>query len=320
MVGRGLHHITLISSDAERSCRFYAGLLGMRLVKRTVSYEDPGSFHLCMGDEKGRPGTLFTLLPWQRVQRGRLGACEAWATTFRVPDGSLDWWAQRLQAAGVRHDRVETAFGERSVLLEDPDGASLSLVEKDEPVSDGPWRNPHVPDDCAIQGLHDLVLKVRRADPLIEMFREVFGFARCSTVGNLSRLEAHGGAGGVVTLDEAKRLARGQLGAGSIHHVAIRAHDAADLATMVRELRDRYGIIADEVRNRTYYRAVKFRSTCGLLLEIATDEPGFEFDESYETLGRTLKLPSSLEMRRDELQQLLPLLPECGRHFFEDAE
>ncbi|WP_052955084.1 VOC family protein [Microvirga vignae] len=309
MAGRGLHHVTVISSNAERSWRFYACLLGMRLVKRTVSHEDPGTFHLCLGDETGRPGTLFTLFPWQRVPRGRRGACEAWQTSFRVPSGSLDWWTRRLSAAAVRHRAGQTAFGENCLTFEDPDGALLALVETGLPAQATTWRHPEVPPSCALQGLHDLVLKVREADPLGELFREVLGFAETGRHGKFIRLAAHDGAGGTITLDESGRLARGQLGAGSVHHAAFRARDAVDQDALVQALHDRYGIVATAPKDRIYYRSVNFRSTCGILLEIATDGPGFEVDESFETLGMSLMLPPVLEARRGELQQLLPPLP-----------
>jgi glyoxalase family protein len=312
MAGRGLHHVTLISSDAERSWWFYARLLGMRLVKRTVSHQDPGTFHLCLGDETGRPGTLFTLFPWQRVPRGRRGACEAWQTSFRIPFGSLDWWTRRLGAADVSHRVGETAFGETCLTFEDPDGALLALVETGRPAQPPVWRHPEVPPSCALQGLHDLVLKVREADPLGELFRDVLGFAETGHSGKLVRLAAHDGAGGTITLDESGRLARGQLGAGSVHHAAFRARDAADQDALVQALRDRYGIVATGPKDRIYYRSVNFRSTCGILLEIATDGPGFEVDESVATLGRSLRLPPTLEARRDELQRLLPSLPTPG--------
>ncbi|MBQ0824548.1 VOC family protein [Microvirga terrae] len=309
MAGRGLHHVTLISSDAERSCRFYACLLGMRLVKRTVSHEDPGTFHLCFGDEVGRPGTLFTLFPWQRVPRGRRGACEAWQTAFRIPLGALDWWKRRFQEADVPCGIGWTGFGEPCLMFEDPDGAMLALVEAAAPVAPEPRNRSDVPAAYAIQGLHDLVLKVRLADPLSELFREILDFNEIGRRGQLVRLAAHDQPGGTITLDEAGLLPRGQLGAGSIHHVAIRARDALDQDSLVRALHDRYGIVATESKDRIYYRSVNFRSTCGLLLELATDGPGFDIDENSERLGMSLKLPPSLEERRGELELLLPSLP-----------
>jgi glyoxalase family protein len=263
---------------------------------------------------------LFTLFPWQRVPRGRRGACEAWQTSFRIPSGSLDWWSRRLSEADVPHRLDQTAFGENCLTFEDPDGAMLALVEANPFTQPAVWNSSEVPAAHALQGLHDLVLKVREADPLSELFREVLGFTEIGRNGKLVRLATHDGAGGTITLDETGRLARGQLGAGSIHHVAIRARDAADQDTLVQALHDRYGIVATEPKDRIYYRSVNFRSTCGLLLEIATDGPGVDVDESFETLGMGLKLPSSLEERRGELELLLPSLPAptCKRHVFEE--
>jgi glyoxalase family protein len=193
-------------------------------------------------------------------------------------------------------------------------------VEEGPPAQPAVWNPSEIPNPYAVQGLHDLVLKVREADPLSELFREVLGFTEISRNGKLVRLAAHDEPGGIITLDETSRLARGQLGAGSIHHVAFRARDAADQDALVKALQDRYGIVATEPKDRIYYRSVNFRSTCGLLLEIATDGPGFAVDESIEMLGMGLKLPSSLEERRGELELLLPSLPTptCKRHLFEE--
>ena len=309
MTGRGLHHVTLISSDVARSCRFYGQLLGLRLVKRTVSHEDPGTYHLYFGDGTGRPGTLFTLFPWQRTARGNRGACEAWRSSFGVPEGSLDWWERRLLAADLGVVREESAFGQTSLHFEDHDGALLALIDTKAPAAPAVWLHPEVPPDCAIQGLGDLVLKVREADPIGELFREVLGFKEVARLGKSVRLEAHGGSGGRITLDETGQVAMGRLGAGSVHHIAFRARDAADEDAMAAELLRRYVIRTTIPKDRTYFRSVNFRSTCGLLMEIATDGPGFEVDEPLEALGSSLTLPFFLEGRRSEIQRLLPSLP-----------
>jgi glyoxalase family protein len=309
MAGRGLHHVTLVSSDVVRSCRFYGQLLGLRLVKRTVSHEDPGTYHLCFGDGTGRPGTLFTLFPWQRTARGKRGACEAWRTSFRVPEGSLDWWRRHLTKAEIEVRREDSPFGTASLVFEDHDGALLALVEAAGPAAQVTWHHPEIPPEHAIIGLGNLVLKVREADPIGELFREVLGFAETGREGKLVRLEAHDGPGGTITLDETGQVAMGRIGAGSIHHVAFRARDAADEDAMAAELLKRYVIRTTAPKDRTYFRSVNFRSTCGLLMEIATDGPGFEIDEPAEALGSRLTLPLFLEARRTEIQQFLPPLP-----------
>jgi glyoxalase family protein len=309
MTGRGLHHVTLVSSDVVRSCLFYGRLLGLRLVKRTVSHEDPGTYHLCFGDGTGRPGTLFTLFPWQRTARGKRGACEAWRSSFRIPRGTFGWWEKHLHAAGFHAAREEGVFGQTALLFEDPDGALLALVENGTAATPAVWHHPDIPAECAIQGLEDLVLKVREADPIGELFREVLGFREVARSGKSVRLEAHGGLGGTITLDETGQAAMGRLGAGSIHHMAFRARDAADEDAMAAELLRRYVIRTTIPKDRTYFRSVNFRSTCGLLMEIATDGPGFLVDEPLEALGSSLTLPSFLEARRTELKRLLPALP-----------
>lgn len=309
MGGRGIHHVTLVASDVERSCRFYGSVLGLRLVKQTVSHEDPGTYHLCFGDESGRPGTLLTLFPWQRVARGKRGACEAWQVTFRVPRGSLSWWSRRLAAADVEGRSATLAFGKSAYVFDDPDGAQLALVEGDVPAHSIARQNPSVPAEHAVGGLHDLVLKVREADPIGELFREVLGFDQAGRDGTSVRLVAHPGPGGAITLDETGQVPMGRLGAGSVHHAAFRARDAADEDRMAAELMERYGIRSTMPKDRTYFRSVNFRSTCGLLMEIATDGPGFEVDEPLATLGTRLALPPFLEPRRPEIRRLLPPLP-----------
>jgi glyoxalase family protein len=203
----------------------------------------------------------------------------------------------------------ESAFGEACLSFDDPDGALLALVEGGFPAAPASWIHSGIPHGHAVQGLHDLVLKVREADPLGELFREVLGFEEVARVDKLVRLRAHDGPGGTITLDETGRASRGQLGAGSIHHAAFRARDAADQDGLVRALHDRYGIVATPPKDRIYYRSVNFRSTCGLLLELATDGPGVRVDESFEALGTGLRLPGALEPRRREIQQLLPPIP-----------
>ncbi|GGD26392.1 VOC family protein [Aureimonas glaciei] len=308
MGGRGLHHVTLIASDVDRSHRFYGAVLGLRLVKRTVSHEDPGTYHLFFGDETGGPGTLLTLFPWQGVARGHRGACEAWRTSLRVPAGSLDWWSRRLGAAGVDARGVTLAFGETALVFEDPDGALLSLAEGPGQTDGSVWRHPQIANGAAIIGLHDLVLKVRQADPIGELFREVLGFREVAREGLAVRLVAHDGPGGMITLDETGQVPMGRLGAGSVHHAAFRALDSADEDRMAAELLTRYAIRTTVPKDRTYFRSVNFRSTCGLLMEIATDEPGLIVDETLGGLGTSLVLPSFLEARRVELECLLPRL------------
>lgn len=312
MGGRGLHHVTLVSSDVERSCRFYGGVLGLRLVKQTVSHEDPGTYHLFFGDESGRPGTLLTLFPWQRVARGKRGSCEAWRTSLRIPPGTLPWWSRRLACAGIPGRPASLAFGEPAHVFEDPDGALLALSEGGAPPRPTTWRHPGIPSDHAIQGLHDLTLKVRKADPIGELFREILGFSETARDGPSVRLVAHGEPGGTITLDETGQVPMGRLGAGSVHHAAFRAVDPADEDRMAAELLAHYAIRCTPPRDRAYFRSRNFRSTCGLLMEIATDGPGLAVDEAVEKLGSKLKLPPLLEGRRAELEALLPPLSTEG--------
>jgi glyoxalase family protein len=310
MTGRGLHHVTLVSSDVARSCRFYGHLLGMRLVKRTVSHEDPGTYHLCFGNAAGHPGTLFTLFPWERAARGKRGSCGAWRTSLLIPKGSSDWWKKRLMLAGLDVRQEQDAFGQTSLVFEDEDDALLALLESSNAAAPAGWHHPEIPAEHAIQGLGDLVLKVRNADSIENLFREVLGFEETGREGGMVQLKAHDGPGGTITLDETGPIPMGRLGAGCIHHAAFRARDNVDEDAMAAELLRHYAIVATMPKDRTYFRSVNFRSDCGLLMEIATDGPGFEVDELFTALGTNLALPAFLEPRRPELQRSLPAIPE----------
>ncbi|WP_050419470.1 ring-cleaving dioxygenase [Bradyrhizobium tropiciagri] len=310
MNARGLHHVTAIISDVRRASDFYAGVLGLKRVKKTVCYDDPGSYHLYYGDDAGSPGAVMSTLAWNCVPPGMMGVGEVVQTAFRVAPSSLDAWENRLNSFDVR-SRLETSpFGERMLCFADPDGTELSLVETlvDTWAAKSGRADQKPQADFALRGLHGVTLNVREEDETIDILQKVFDFRLVSHRDNTMRFVAHDGPGGAITLCMIGKSSRGRLGGGTIRHVAFRSRDIDDRSQMVEKLRSAYGIVVSEPIERTYLNAVGFRAPCGVLFEIATDGPGFAVDETPERLGQTLQLPTFLEERRAELQSILPPL------------
>jgi glyoxalase family protein len=299
---RGLHHVTTISGGARRAHEFYGHFLGLRLVKRTVSYEDPGTYQLYYGDRTGSVGSIISILVWQHVAPGMSGVGEAVETAFRIPLGTVDWWCERFNKRQLDYTRGINMFGENAMRFVDPDGTKLALVEKEGIDRESAWPTADIGGEHAIRGLCGVTLSVRDAKLTLDILKNVLGFSEVVETNNLFSAISQYGPGGRVSLQEIGRLARGRLGGGTIQTVVCRAADTADLESMLSKLRAEHGITPGEIEDRAYYRSVSFRAPCGTLFAIATDEPGFALDESPDQLGETLKLPASLEGRRVELQ------------------
>jgi glyoxalase family protein len=311
MPHRPIHHVTAISGPATRNLDFYTTVLGMRLVKKTVNFDDPGTYHLYYGDETGRPGSILTFFPWAHAARGRAGVGETQETMLRVPEGSIGFWAHRLVSKGVEHETPIRRFGETVLRFRDPDGTLLSLVGAGSAA--GGREGASVPSEHGVRGLHGVSLLVGAAQPTGAILEGVFGYRKVDEDGSLARYRLDGdGLGTVVEVHEAGGFLRGRSGAGTVHHVAFRAAGDADQAEAVARLRADHGIDATEQRDRAYFRSVYFREPGGVLFEIATDEPGFSVDEDVGSLGAALKLPGFLEPRRREIEAVLPEL-DAGR-------
>lgn len=309
MLGRGLHHITAVSADILRNRAFYWDILGLRLVKRTVAHEDPGAYHLFYGGQSGAPGTLLSFFSWSGAAAGLHGAGEAEQIEFAVMPAALPWWEERLAKAAVHARRQRSAFGEDSLVLADPDGTPLALVAATMRDAMGSY-GAATPLECSIRGIANLTLTVRQASEMAAILIDVLGFAESARERGWIALEAHRGSGGRICLHEAGLRARGRVGAGTIHHVAFRARDASDQAAMAEALRAHFAITVSPGKDRSYYQSIYFRGPDGILIEIATDGPGFLIDEEIATLGTRLVLPPFLEARRGELERLLPSLPD----------
>jgi glyoxalase family protein len=307
MVQNGIHHITAIAGPAQRNLDFYTRVLGLRLVKKTVNFDDPGTYHLYYGDEAGQPGTILTFFPWEHAAPGQLGVGETQETVFRVPEAALGYWTQRLTENRIAHEPPHARFGEAVLAFKDPDGMRLALVAvpgiENEPV----WNSGDIPAEHAIRGFHGASLLVANAIPTGAILTDIFGFTEIGREGSRIRYKAGDTAlGGIIDLNAPSGLQWGRSGAGTVHHIAFRAASDAVQADMVKRLMQNHGIRATEQKDRDYFRAVYFREPNGILFEIATDDPGFAVDEPASTLGQALKLPRFLEARREHIESVLP--------------
>jgi glyoxalase family protein len=309
MPHRGIHHVTAIAGAAQRNLDFYTGVLGLRLVKKTVNFDDPSAYHLYYGDETGRAGSILTFFPWDGVPPGRIGVGETQETVFQVPESSLGFWTHRFVEKGVAHEAMAKRFGETVLAFKDDDGTHLALVASPGIEGEPGWSGGQIPVEHAIRGFHSITLLLEDSAATGVILTDVLGFAKTGSEGTVRRFRAQGAkAGAIVDLRTAGGFLRGRQGAGSVHHVAFRAADDADQADMVRKLVENYGVHTTEQKDRNYFRSVYFREPGHVLFEIATDPPGFAVDEPVATLGQALKLPAFLERDRAEIEARLPKL------------
>ncbi|MFI5584378.1 ring-cleaving dioxygenase [Amycolatopsis sp. NPDC051758] len=304
----GLHHVTAIGGDPQRNADFYLRTLGLRLVKTTVNFDDPGTYHLYYGDSSGKPGSLMTFFPWPDAPSGRHGTGQATTTSFSIPESSIGWWKQHLGAQGIETGEVRNADHEDTLTFRDPDGLQLALVAHPQGDPRDPWDTELVPAEHAVRGLHSVTLSVTKEDATAGMLTDGLGLSFATQDGNRLRFAAgEGGPGALVDVLVTPDAPRGLVAAGTVHHVAWRAPDEATQKTWREELVDR-GVNVTSILDRQYFRSIYFREPGGTLLEVATDEPGFAIDEPLLELGRALKLPPWLEPRREEIRHMLPKL------------
>ncbi len=302
----GLHHLSAIATDAQANIDFYAGLLGLRLVKKTVNFDDPSPYHLYYGDGLGTPGSIITFFYWPGAPRGQVGSGQMTAITLSAPPASLNYWRERLARYDIPAEH-RTRFGEEVLAFNDPDGIPVELVAVENDAR-RIWTGAGIPVEHAVRGMHTAELTVREAKPTEDLLTGVMGYRLLRRDGNRARFEAGpGGSGRTVDVIEDAQAPRGTGGAGTIHHIAYRvASDGAELE-MQEQLR-RAGYFVSDVRDRDYFHSIYYRERGGILFEIATDVPGFAVDESVESLGTALKLPKQFEASRGEIERALPPL------------
>jgi glyoxalase family protein len=303
----GLHHVTAIAGDAQRNLDFYVGVLGMRLVKRTINFDDPGSYHFYFGDARGTPGTILTFFPWPGARRGARGTGEVAATAFVIPSGSVDYWLERLKENQVSAERAARRFGEEVIRFSDLDGMPLELITATPSVDVQPWTNSTVPAEHSLLGFHSVSAALEGFERTAKLLADTFGYERVKESGNRCRFgaQAETGPGKVIDLLCMPDSRRASGGAGSVHHIAFRARDDAEQLAW-REKISSLGYNVSPVMDRTYFHSIYFREPGGILFEIATDPPGFTEDEKLEELGDNLRLPPWMEKARAQIEEILP--------------
>jgi glyoxalase family protein len=300
----GIHHVTAMASDPGGAVRFYRDVLGLRFVKRTVNFDEPGTYHLYFGDARGSPGTVLSLFPYPDGPAGEAGAGQVTGTALRVPEGSLDYWADRLDAHDVAREQPVEAFGRRMLGFEDDDGLWYELVEGEEPDGVDPWDGP-VPEEFAIRGIFGVLLTLVEPGPTAGVL-DLLGYERAGEDGDRTRYQVPGGGPGDV-VDVRAGGEDSAMGVGCVHHVAFRVPDGEAQADWQQTLVER-GHRVTRVQDRHYFESVYFREPGGVLLELATDGPGFDRDEDATSLGERLQLPPRLEDDREDVEAALPPL------------
>ncbi len=304
----GIHHITAIASDPQHNLDFYTQVLGLRLVKLTVNFDAPETYHFYFGNATGQPGSILTFFPWPESRQSKQGARQASHVAFSIPLYSVDYWVNRLNEQGVNASPVLERFSEQVIQFTDPDGLQLELVTSPFTGETPAWEASPVPAQYGLRGFHGVTLMEEDFEPTARLLTEIFGFQQTQEAENHARFEAPSAEPGhTIDLVSLPAAPIGRMGHGAVHHVAWRAaDDAAQLAW--RERLVAAGLDVTPVLDRQYFHSIYFREPGGVLFEIATDPPGFAIDESQGCLGTNLKLPSWLEPHRQEIEQSLPAL------------
>ena len=304
----GLHHVTATVTDAQEDVDFYVALLGQRLVKKTVNFDNPGVYHFYYGNEAGEPGTIMTTFPYGGlgVRVGSKGAGQVDVTSFSVPASAMPFWRARLAAAKVAVVDAKTPFGEESLTFDDPSGLHIRLVASADDART-PWTRPDIPADKAIRGIHSVAMPVRVAPRTVELLTSMMDATKVGEAEGLQRFAIGGAAraGAIVEVEDAGAAPGGINGLGTVHHVAFAVRTSGDQLAMQRELR-KMGLQVTDVLDRQYFTSIYFREPNGVLYEIATLPPGFAIDEPVAHLGEALKLPPWEEHRRSTIEGLLP--------------
>ena len=298
----GIHHITAIVADPQENVDFYASVLGLRLVKKTVNFDDPETYHLYFGDETAKPGTIITFFPWGNAYKGKIGDGQVGVTSYVVPVGALPFWEKRLEKFNISFSKT-TRFEEQVVTFDDPHGLHLEIVERQQGEANT-WEMGDITSEVAIKGFGGATLYTTNAEKTIELLETVMGFERVGEETDLMRLRATGELGNVIDV-KLTPMGIGQMGVGTVHHIAWRAEDDADQLDWKQQV-ETYGLGVTPVQDRNYFNAIYFREYGEILFEIATDPPGFAIDEFPESLGQSLKLPEQYEQHRKNIQRVLP--------------
>ena len=294
---QGIHHITAIVGHPQENTDFYAGVLGLRLVKKTVNFDDPGTYHLYFGDEKGKPGTIITFFPWPNAYQGRIGDGQVGVTSYVVPKGELAFWENRLTKFDIAYTKTER-FGETYLQFDDVHGLHLEIVER-EAGEANTWTFGGVTPDVAIKGFGGAILYSSRPGETGQLLEQM-GLEKVGEEGSYIRYQAAGDIGNIIDIKQTTS-GRSQMGVGTVHHIAWRASDDQDQFDW-SEYVSSLGYGVTPVQDRNYFNAIYFREHGQILFEIATDPPGFAIDESGDTMGENLMLPLQYEQHREKIE------------------
>lgn len=297
----GIHHITAIVGHPQENVDFYAGVLGLRLVKKTVNFDDPGTYHLYFGNQGGAPGTIITFFPWANARQGKIGSGQVGVTSYVVPVGAMTFWEERLAKFNVEFMKTER-FGEQYLTFVDPHGLLLEIVERKEGETNA-WSFGDVSPNVAIKGFGGATLLSSKPEHTALLLEDVMGLEKVGQEGDFLRLRSIGNIGNVIDI-KLSVVEQGQMGVGTVHHIAWRAKDDADQLDWKQHV-SKHGYGVTPVRDRNYFNAIYFREHGEILFEIATDLPGFAHDESQGTMGEKLMLPPQYEVQRSQLEEML---------------
>ncbi len=300
----GIHHITAIVGHPQENVDFYAGVLGLRMVKQTVNFDDPGTYHLYFGNEGGKPGTIITFFPWANAHQGKIGDGQVGVTSYVVPTGALSFWEKRLEKFNIEFNKTQR-FDETYLTFSDTHGLQLEIVERQE-GEQNTWTFGDVTPEVAIKGFGGATLFSSQPAKTAQLLKEVMGFEKIGEENGLLRFKSYGDLGNTIDV-KTTPSGRGQMGVGTVHHIAWRAEDDKDQLDWKQYVESNgYGVTP--VQDRNYFNAIYFREQGEILFEIATDPPGFAHDESLESMGKNLKLPEQYEIYREKLvNTLIPI-------------
>ncbi|WP_404322241.1 ring-cleaving dioxygenase [Cytobacillus firmus] len=300
----GIHHISAIVGHPQENIDFYAGVLGLRMVKQTVNFDDPGTYHLYFGNNEGKPGTIITFFPWANAFQGEIGDGQAGVTSYAIPSGALEFWKDRFKKFKISYT-MERRFSEESIRFQDPHGLILEMVERDEGETNI-WTFGGITPDVAVKGFAGATLYSSQPEQTAHLLESVMGLERIGEEGEIIRFQSSAPIGNVIDLKKTSGKL-GRMGVGTVHHIAWRAEDDQDQLEWREYVRSNgYGVTP--VRDRNYFNAIYFREHGEILFEIATDPPGFAHDESPGEIGEKLMLPEQYENMRDRIERkLIPI-------------
>jgi len=302
----GIHHITAIAGKAKTNVDFYTKILGLRLVKKTINFDDPGTYHLYYGDELGTPGTILTFFPWEGIHAGKTGTGMATEIGYAIPIGSLDFWKTHFEKSNIRIQASGKRFNQEFISIQDPDGLSLSLIETADTRK--PWETGEVKADSATRGFHSITLTLKNTEATAKVLTEILGYHLANDESNRYRYATDAiNTASIVDLISAPQEKSAVNAGGTIHHLAFRVKDEATLMDFRKKI-EKYGLGVTPKIDRNYFFSIYFKEPGGVLFEIATDNPGFTVDEPANELGINLKLPAQYEAHRAQIEKALPII------------